>query len=175
MDHHADAGVQGHAVAPSAEQEGDHARGLLLIGLFKFSKAIFFSAVGAGALDLVHKNLGDMLMHVIAALHMDPEGHFVGILMDRADLIGHHQLRQGAIFSFSYAALCVVEGTGLTLRKVWAEYFTVILTAGALPWESYELVVHYSSYKIAFLAANLVVLFYLLWVLKRKRAVDTGC
>ena len=29
------------------------------------------------------------------ALRLDPEGHFVELLMDKADLIGHHQLRQG--------------------------------------------------------------------------------
>ena len=32
-----------------------NAQGLLLVGLFKLSKAIFFTAVGAGALHLVHQ------------------------------------------------------------------------------------------------------------------------
>lgn len=150
----------------------EHARGLLFVGLFKLSKAVFFSFVGAGALNLVHKDLGELVMRLIDWSNIDPEGRVARFLMDKADLIGHHQLRQGALFAFLYAGLCVVEGVGLMKRKVWAEYFTVILTSAALPWETYELVSHYESYKILLLATNLVVLLYLLLVLKHKRASE---
>ena len=34
-------------------------RGLLLIGLFKLAKSVFFFFVGIGALHLLHKDLGD--------------------------------------------------------------------------------------------------------------------
>ena len=151
-----------------------HTRGLLLVGIFKLSKAIFFTAVGAGALHLVHKDLGDVLMHVVDALRIDPESHFVGMLMYRADLINVHQLRRAGTLSILYAAVCVVEGTGLVMEKQWAEYFTVILTAMGLPWESYELLERFSPYKVVLLVVNLVVLLYLLWVLKKKRAGEAG-
>ena len=59
-----------------------HERGLLLVGIFKLSKAIFFTAVGAGALDLMNKNISAVVMRVVDALRIDPERHFVGILMD---------------------------------------------------------------------------------------------
>jgi uncharacterized membrane protein (DUF2068 family) len=147
-----------------------HERGLLLVGLFKLSKAIFFTAVGAGALHLVNKNIGVVLMHVIDALRIDPEGRFVTVLMDHAGLIDSHELRRAGLLSFLYAVVCVVEGTGLVLEKRWAEYFTVILTALGLPWESYELVKKFSPYEVGLLAINLVVLLYVLWILKKKRA-----
>jgi uncharacterized membrane protein (DUF2068 family) len=151
-----------------------HQRGLLLVGLFKLSKAIFFTAVGAGALHLVNKDIGSVLMSVIDALRIDPERHFVGILMDHAGLISSHDLRRAGILSFLYAMVCVVEGTGLVLEKRWAEYFTVILTATGLPWESYELVERFSPYKVGLLVINLVVLLYLLWILKKKREEEDG-
>ncbi len=151
-----------------------HSRGLLLVGIFKLSKAIFFTAVGAGALHLVHKDLGDVLMHMVDALRIDPESRFVGMLMYKADLINVHQLRRAGTLSILYAAVCVVEGTGLVLEKRWAEYFTVILTAMGLPWESYELLEKFSPYKVVLLVVNLVVLLYLLWVLKKKRAGEAG-
>jgi len=78
------------------------------------------------------------------------------------------------MFAFSYAALCLVEGWGLVTQKSWAEYFTVILTTAALPWESYELVEKFEPYKVGLLLANIVVLVYLLWVLKRKRIEEDG-
>ncbi|MGD0648763.1 MAG: DUF2127 domain-containing protein [Acidobacteriaceae bacterium] len=150
-----------------------HERGLLLVGLFKLSKAIFFTAVGAGALDLMNKNISDVLMHVIDALRIDPERHFVGILMEHVGLIQPQTLRRAGILSFLYAMVCVVEGTGLILEKRWAEYFTVILTAMGLPWESYELMERYSPYKVALLVINLGVLLYLVWILKKRRT-DEG-
>jgi uncharacterized membrane protein (DUF2068 family) len=146
-----------------------HERGLLLVGLFKLSKAIFFTAVGAGALDLMNKNISDVVLRVIDALRIDPERRFVGILMEHVGLIQPHDLRRAGILSFLYAVVCVVEGTGLMLEKRWAEYFTVILTASGLPWEGYELVEKYSPYKVGLLVINLAVLLYLLWILKKRR------
>jgi uncharacterized membrane protein (DUF2068 family) len=146
-----------------------HERGLLLVGIFKLSKAIFFTAVGAGALDLMNKNISDVLRHVIDALRIDPERRFVGILMDHVGLIQPQTLRRAGILSFLYAAVCVVEGTGLMLEKRWAEYFTVIITATGLPWESYELMEKFSPYKVGLLVINLGVLLYVLWILKKRR------
>jgi uncharacterized membrane protein (DUF2068 family) len=151
-----------------------HERGLLLVGLFKLSKAIFFTAVGAGALHLVHRDVGDVLLHIVDALRLDGESHFVRLLMDKAQLVDPHKLREAGTLSFLYAAVCVVEGTGLVLEKRWAEYFTVILTAMGLPWESYELMERFSPYKVGLLVINLVVLLYLLWILKKKHAEEDG-
>lgn len=151
-----------------------HERGLLLVGIFKLSKAIFFTAVGAGALHLMNKNISDAVMSLIDALRIDPERHFVSILMEHVGLINSHQLKRAGILSFLYAMVCVVEGTGLMLEKRWAEYFTVILTAMGLPWESYELMERYSAYKVVLLVINLAVLMYLLWILKRRREGEEG-
>ena len=144
-------------------------RGLYLVGLFKLSKAIFFMAVGAGALHLVHRNVGDLVMRLIDALPIDPEGRVVSMVMDKADLINAHDLRRICLGAFIYAALCLIEGTGLLLQKSWAEYFTVILTAMGLPLELWELVHRTTWFKAGALAANLIILFYLLWILKRHQ------
>jgi uncharacterized membrane protein (DUF2068 family) len=156
-------------IEPDPKPKNPHARGLLLIGLYKLSKAIFFAALGFGALDLIHRNLGDLVLHLVDALRLDPMNKFVSMAMDRADLIGGHQLRQASMASFGYAVLCLIEGTGLVMRKVWAEYFTVFLTAGAMPWEGYELLERYTAFKLGLLLVNMAVLLYLLWVLKKKK------
>jgi uncharacterized membrane protein (DUF2068 family) len=168
-----DAKVQGQADGATAAPEEHHReRGLLLVGLFKLSKAIFFGAVGAGALQLVHRNVGDVLMRMIETLRIDQEGKLASFLMDRADLVGGHQLRRASLFAFTYAVLCLVEGVGLVTEQGWAEYFTVTLTAAALPWETYELIDRFQPYKIGLLLVNVAVLVYLLWFLKRKQRRD---
>lgn len=154
------------AVAPPKRKRR---RGLLLVGLFKLSKAIFFGALGAGALHLIHRNIGDVVLRVVDKLPIDPESHFVGMVMDKADLIGGHQLRQFSMFTFAYAVLCLIEGTGLVMEKVWAEYITITLTILGLPWETYELIQRFSFLKITLVLLNVAVLIYLLWLLRRKK------
>jgi uncharacterized membrane protein (DUF2068 family) len=95
-------------------------------------------------------------------------------LMDRADLIGGHQLREFSMLTFGYAGLHLIEGTGLMFEKTWAEYFTVVLTAMGLPWETYELIEKFSLLKVGLLIINLAVLLYLMWELKRKRLRRDG-
>ena len=146
-----------------------HSRGLLLVGLFKMSKAVFFGTLGLGALHLLHENVGELVMRIMSMLPFDPEGRFVSLVMDRADLIGSHQLREVGLYSLLYACVCVVEGTGLMLEKTWAEYFTVVLTVIALPWESFEFARDPNVYRGGLLGLNVLVLVYLIWLLRRNR------
>jgi len=146
-----------------------HDRGLLLIGLFKLGKSAFFFAVGIGAIHLLHKNLGDEAMKLAQALHRDPEGHFVNFLMQKVDLIDAHKLREAGLFSFAYSALALTEGIGLMLEKVWAEFLTLGLTISFLPWELYELVRSPDLARLSLLVANIAVLAYLVWLLRRKK------
>ena len=144
-------------------------RGLLLIGLFKLSKSAFFFAVGLGAIKLLHKDLGDVLMRVAQVLHRDPEGRMVGFLMGKVDLIDTHRLRVAGLGAFAYSALALVEGIGLMMEKTWAEYLTLGLTVSFLPWELYELARHPDVVRLAVLLTNLAVLAYLLWLLRKMK------
>jgi uncharacterized membrane protein (DUF2068 family) len=152
-----------------ASQHPHHDRGLLAIGLFKLAKSIFFFCVGVGALKLLHKDLGDVAMRIAQALHRDPEGHFVTVLMEQVDRIDAHRLREIGFATFAYSALALTEGVGLMLEKVWAEYLTTVLTVMFLPWEIFELARDPNLMRLSLLLANLVVLAYLIWLLRRKK------
>jgi len=118
--------IQEHpADAAVASQHPHHDRGLLAIGLFKLAKSGLFFCIGVGALKLLHKDLGDVAMRVAQALHQDPEGRFVTFLMEQADRIDAHRLREIGFATFAYSGLALTEGIGLMLEKVWAEYLTL--------------------------------------------------
>jgi len=155
--------------APPVHGKREFSRGLLVVGLFKLTKAVFFGALAAGALKLVHQNVGDLALRLVDTLRIDPEGRFVNILLDKADTISSHHLRQAGMLSFGYACVCVVEGIGLMMQKEWAEYFTIVLTAAALPWESYEMHRDFSWFKVGLMVLNVLVLLYLLWLVRRMR------
>ena len=151
------------------ESGGPHDRGLLLIGLFKLAKAIFFFCIGVGAIHLLHKDIGDEVMRLATALKFDPESKFVTLLLDKADLIDAHRLKQISLATFGYSALALTEGVGLMLEKVWAEYLTLSLTVSFLPWELYELARQPNWFRLSLLLINLAVLGYLVWLLRRKK------
>jgi uncharacterized membrane protein (DUF2068 family) len=151
----------------------DHRRGLLLIGLFKLTKAALSIALGVGALKLLHHDVASVVLRVADALKIDPENHLIGLLMIKADVISAKELRRFSIITFSYAAVCLVEGTGLMLEKRWAEYFTVTLTALALPLECFELYKEFTLPRVGLLLVNLLVLAYLVWLLRRQFRRDT--
>jgi uncharacterized membrane protein (DUF2068 family) len=162
--------IQEHTA--SVETETTHARhdrGLLAIGIFKLLKSAFFFALGVGAFKLLHKDLGDVAMRLALILHRDPEGRFVTLMMEQVDRIDAHRLREIGFATFAYSGLALTEGIGLMLEKVWAEYLTTILTVMFLPWEIFELIRDPGWMRLALLLANLVVLGYLLWLLRRKK------
>jgi uncharacterized membrane protein (DUF2068 family) len=154
-----------HGIHPHAA----HDRGLLAIGLFKLAKAIFFFCVGVGAIHLLHKDLEDEVMRLAVRFKFDPESRFVSLLLDKVDLIDAHRLRQISVATFGYSALALTEGVGLLLEKVWAEYLTLVLTLSFLPWELYELARKPDWFRLSLLLINLAVLWYLVWLLRRKR------
>src|SRR5271168_1748375 len=153
---------------------GSRDRGLLLIGLFKLAKAIFFFCIGVGAIHLLHKDLEDEVMRWALRFRFDPESRFVALLLDKVDLIDAHRLRQISVATFGYSALALTEGVGLLLEKVWAEYLTLILTVSFLPWELYELARKPDWFRLSLLLINLTVLGYLVWLLRRKKLLGAN-
>jgi uncharacterized membrane protein (DUF2068 family) len=163
----------------SPNDQADHHQWLVIIGALKLLKGFFCILLGFGALRLLHKDLVDIVTHwVVLDLHFDPESHFIGLLLTKAALIGPHQLRLISAAIFAYAALDLIEGTGLVLEKVWAEYVTLTISIAFLPWEIYELIRKVTWFKVGLALANMLMVLYLLWIVqeqaKRRRLRRLG-
>jgi uncharacterized membrane protein (DUF2068 family) len=153
---------------------GSHDRGLLTIAIFKLAKSAFFFCIGMGAIHFLHKDLGDAVLQLAHALRFDPESRAVSLVLDKVGLIGPPRLREIGIATFAYSALALTEGIGLLLERTWAEYLTLILTISFVPWEMFELIAHPSSIRVAIFVINLAVLWYLIWLLRRKGTFERG-
>jgi uncharacterized membrane protein (DUF2068 family) len=164
--------IDGHAEMTTAHGEfahTGHQGGLLLIGLFKLAKSVFFFCMGIGAFHLMHRDLSEAALRLAADLHFDPEWRITTLLVEKVTLIDPQKLREIGFATFAYSALALTEGVGLLLEKAWAEYLTLSLTVIFLPWELWELVRRATEVRVALLLINLAVLGYLLWILERKR------
>jgi uncharacterized membrane protein (DUF2068 family) len=165
-------GTQQTAEVPEHIQARD--TGLFLIGLFKLCKAIFFIGVSLGALHFIHHDLTGWFEQVVHELHVDPESRLVDFVTDKLSLVTHKRLRLISLGTFLYAGLCTTEAYGLLRRRVWAEYVTLWLSGSFVPWEAFELIRRPSWWHLGILMANLVVVAYLLWMLRRKRSRQTA-
>jgi uncharacterized membrane protein (DUF2068 family) len=148
-------------------------RWIIAIGALKMVEALLCILLGIGAIKLLHKDLVDEVTRIITALRLDPEGRLVNLILDKVALISPHMLKQISVGIFFYAGLHTLEGVGLVLRKKWAEYVTLILTASFLPWEFFEILRHFTWIKIVLTAINLlVVVFLVFYVQKREKTRD---
>lgn len=134
---------------------------LFLIGLFKLAKAALLIAVGIGAIKFLHKDLGGTVLHWTQVLRVDPDNTYVHAFLLKIFRLTPKQLKELSVGTFVYAALFAVEGTGLLLRKHWAEYFTIITTGALIPLELYELAKHFTAVKLAVLIVNVLIVWYL--------------
>ena len=78
------------------------------------------------------------------------------------------------IAAIGYGLLELVEGVGLWLDQLWAEYLTVIATSLLLPFELYELARKPSLLKAGGIAVNIAIVAYLAWMLRRRLAREAA-
>jgi uncharacterized membrane protein (DUF2068 family) len=153
---------------------------LRVIAIDRMIHVVLFGSLFAIALEL-RLNIGplrDVAQRFLDALNQaassstqgDSHGFLVRELQRLVDL------RAGALdvlvfTSFAYAVLELVEAIGLWHERRWAEYLTVIATAGLLPFEILELSRRVTVLRVGALVVNLLIV---VWLVYRKRLFGVG-
>jgi len=143
---------------------------LRLIALTKLAKAATLATVGLGLHHLLRGDVENTLLHWARAVRVDASRPIIQDLLMRATGLSQQTLSALSVVTFSYAALFGTEGVGLFLRRRWAEYLTIVSTAGLLPLEVYEIVHRISVAKVVLFAINVLIVVYLVARLRRQRA-----
>lgn len=144
-------------------------RTIYLIAGFKLFKALMLIIVGLGAWKLVHRDVAETVTVWAEHIHMDPEGKHVHKVFEKVFSATPKQLKEAAAGTFFYAALLLTEGVGLLLRRRWAEYFTVIMTALFIPLEIYEMVERLTVGRCVVFAINCGIVWYMV---RRLRHIE---
>src|SRR5436853_166589 len=127
---------------------------LLLIAAMKLVKAAFLVTAGIAALELIDPAIGERLLHWTEEIQHDFSRDVVLKALHKILNIEPSQLRLVAVGTFLYAALFVTEGIGLWMDRRWAEWLTIVSTAGLIPIEIYELVKEFNAVKVGVLIVN---------------------
>jgi uncharacterized membrane protein (DUF2068 family) len=129
---------------------------LIVIGLFRLGKAALLILGGIATLR------GDLLRW-IRELPIAPGHQYIARLAAAVTRLPERRFHELAIGAFAYATLFIVEGTGLIMRRVWAEYLTIVATTSFIPFEIYEIVKRTTPLRVAFLVVNVAIVIYLVW------------
>ncbi len=138
---------------------------LRLIGAFKLVKALVLVAFAVSLMNTSWRHEVRVLAHAVG---VDPEHKLADVIAWLRNL-GQARRTEIGIAVCAYAALFTVEGVGLILRKLWAEYVTIVITTSFIPFEIYEMVDKRSVLKALVIAINVAAVIYLLWRLHRDK------
>ena len=148
---------------------------LTLIALFKLVKGAMLLVVGMALFRLIHQDLHEAVVRWVNELRLDPENHFIHAFLQRCIGVQPHTLREASVGTLIYAGLYLTEGIGLLGDRLWAEWLTVITTAGFVPLELYEVSRHFTLIRVGLLVVNLLVLAYLVRrLIRRHRQVKAA-
>jgi len=143
---------------------------LRLIALERGLRGVILLAAGVYLLFHLSTDFGRLAERIIRSIDIDPRQHFLHRIVERLHRLRAHELRVAGIAAIGYGAIELVEGVGLWLDQLWAEYLTVIATSLLIPLELYELVVHPSVWKAGGVLVNLAIVLYLARALRRRLA-----
>jgi uncharacterized membrane protein (DUF2068 family) len=155
-------------MAPRSKSRSRADRALFAIALFKWTKGLLLLGVMAGAISLFHKDVQSHVEQWINACRIDPENRYIAACLEKLDVVHTRELKQLSFLSAVYAAIFLTEGTGLALRKRWAEYLTIVATALLIPVEIYELCKTASVLKALVLAGNVAIVAFLVYLVRSK-------
>jgi uncharacterized membrane protein (DUF2068 family) len=143
-------------------------RFLRLIALERMARGVLLLAAGVYLLFHLSSDFGRLADHAIRAIELDPRRPFLHSVVAYLHRLHASELRIAALFALGYGALELVEGAGLWLDQLWAEYLTVIATSLLLPFEVYELVRRPSVWKAGGILVNVAIVVYLGYLLRRR-------
>ncbi|HEY8682494.1 MAG TPA: DUF2127 domain-containing protein [Rhodanobacter sp.] len=157
-------------MAASPKPESRHSVGLRVIAIYKAVKTVGLILVAIAAFDLNRTQNFEQLVHWLEHLSLDDSNGLRWKLVNALENMGPSKFVAIGIVALAYAAIFATEGTGLWMRKYWAEWFTVIATGSLVPLEFYEVIHRFGWLKLGALLANIAILAYLVRIALQSHA-----
>jgi uncharacterized membrane protein (DUF2068 family) len=143
-------------------------RGVRVVAVYEGLKGLLVLAVASG-LTLVHKDLHDVAVQLVAHAHLNPAGKYPSIFVNAAAHLQDTRLILLATGAIVYVALHLAEAYGLWHRRTWAEVLAAGSAAIYLPVELYELAQRATAVRATLLLANVAIVMVMILALVRRR------
>jgi uncharacterized membrane protein (DUF2068 family) len=143
---------------------------LRVIAVERFVRGLLLLVAGVYLLFHLSTDFGQVAERIMRSIDIDPRQHFFHGIVARLHRLRAHQLRIAGIAALGYGGLELVEGVGLWLDRLWAEYLTVIATSLLIRFELYELARYATVWKAGGTLVNVAIVVYLARSLRRRVA-----
>jgi uncharacterized membrane protein (DUF2068 family) len=143
--------------------------GLRLIAGFKIAKGLLVLGASGGLLALLNRDFAALVKQGANALHADLHGYVVHQLIAMFGVVDVTTLEELGAGTLAYGSLTLTEGIGLWLALRWAAYLTIATNGLFIPVELYTLSRGFTFVKLAVLAINVAIVWYLVEHLKAER------
>ena len=143
---------------------------LRTIALYKLVKVVLLLGVAYGELRLRDASLAAKLLSWAQAKPYGLEHRMVGQILEWFSGLSVSRVNLFRAVTLAYAAIFAIEGIGLWLEKRWAEWLTTIITASLIPLEAWEIILRPTIGKVLILLANVAVVAYLVWHVRKTQA-----
>ena len=140
-----------------------------LISAEKVIKGTVSVVIAFKLLSMLGQDIHAWAADFVSRHGIDAANHYVHNVLERLTGVGNNQLIEFSTIALIYASLEYTEGIGLWLQKRWAEYLTIIATALFIPVEIYEIYARFTWVRIAILAINIFIVWYLSTRLKDEK------
>jgi len=155
-------------------QNSSHKYGLRTVAIVEAFKGVAVLALCGVLLSLLHRDLDVVVDHLTSWLRLNPDSRVADWFYELADRTTGRGIWTAVSAGVAYSTCRFVEAYGLWNERHWAEWFAVIAGAVYVPFELFSLIAHPNWTKFALLAANIVVVLYILRILienRRERCV----
>ena len=146
--------------------------GRRVIAIFKFVKALLLILTSYGVHRLLDPGLIEKI-HVWSATVTDRvDQRLILRALNFLEGMGAGKLHLVVVVTAAYTAVVLLEGTGLWLRKRWAEWVTILATTSLIPFELWELIQRPPGHRwtvAVTLAVNVLIAAYLAYLLRTGR------
>jgi uncharacterized membrane protein (DUF2068 family) len=143
---------------------------LRTIALYKLVKVVLLLGAAYGELKLRDASLAAKLLSWAQTRPYGLEHRIVAQLLEWFGGLSVSRIYALRMVTLAYAAVFAIEGIGLWMEKRWAEWLTTIITASLIPLEAWEIFYRPTIGKVLILLANIAVVGYLVWHVRRTQA-----
>jgi len=155
------------ALNNSRDEQGSRLA-IRLIAAERLIRGVLLVGAGIYLVTHSHNDFGRLADRLARAVELDPRRPFIHRIIARLHNLHASTVLITGVAAIFYGVLETVEGTGLWLEQLWAEWLTVIATSLLIPLELYEVVRHPSLLKAAGIAVNIAIVVYLAVRLRRR-------
>jgi uncharacterized membrane protein (DUF2068 family) len=147
---------------------------LRAVASIELFKGIFVLILGVIAILLLHKDSWVIAESILALFHISTDRRSAQLFLDYADDLTDPRLWMLARLAFAYSVLRFVEAYGLWKQRTWAEWVAFGSGMLLIPWEIRELLRGVTLFRSGVFIANLIIVFYMLYLLRCGRLTALG-